>query len=583
MVDQSIDYDKFFAAVPAPGETPAALAPSPASPASASPKGGFDYDQYFSTVPSPGEDSAAPPNDNSASTVTPNPWWYAAGKALTGLMGGSNTPAYIPGVMVDPSLYTAPTPTEADANKLVFGKENVKAPGPVSEFAGGAAHALAADPSQSLLFPAATLGGALGGQAGAQSGIPGAATVGGLAGGLAGGLGEAALASSKGVDAIKSVADKLGSAASPQEAGQHLLAGARDWVNSKIPALEDAVWNPFHRTMAAGGKTPDVNSNLMADFGLGSRNTDTPVENYLSTLDDLSNSNKLGPLAESGKTLRSPLIDRLMNSAKKGGILPGEDEEGNALEPQIPSFTNVKNFRSQVGDAMVNPKNPLFDLPQAQKSAIYGSLSDDLKATAEKNGLGKEFEQANTTTSQLRTHATQYLQPFMHDDVTPEAAAGIALKNSTGRAGGGTNLAQLRSVMPEAVDQLASSVLRSSPSDFVKMAPEAQRALIPDPGMRKQVLDALSVQLQAPKVPAAVLAAHGIGGAAGGLALNALAAHLGQGVSPELAASLGTLGSEALPFAKAGLGYLSRNPTVPAQGALGALTGQNALLPPGPR
>src|SRR5271168_3876101 len=79
-----------------------------------------DFESQLNAV-SPAQTQAPAIPEN---TATPNPWWYAAGRALTGLMGGSDTPAYIPGVMVDPRLYSAPTATPQAANQMVFGQQN---------------------------------------------------------------------------------------------------------------------------------------------------------------------------------------------------------------------------------------------------------------------------------------------------------------------------------------------------------------------------------------------------------------------------------------------------------------------------
>lgn len=579
MAQVTPDYDAYFANVPtavseSQGSTPSAASQTPSAPAS------VDYDKYFGSIPSVdgGSTSSASDKSSAGNTVVPNPWWYTAGKALTGLMTGEGGPAYLPGVMADPSLYNAPTPTEGDANKLVFGAPNVTAPGPVSRFAGGIASSVAEDPANTLLFPGTTLAGSAGGQAGALTGIPGASAVGGLLGGLASGAGEAALASRGAAHAIEDIANKLGSADTYQSAGQHLISGAKDWVQNKIPALEDAVWNPFHSMMAAGGKTPNPNAAMLSDFGIGRANTDTPVDSYLSALEGLSNEAKLGPLAGQGKQIQSPIVDRLVSDARKSGLLAegGEAPEGGETEiPPVPSFSNVKAFRSQIGDALANPKNPLYSLPNTQKSALYSALTEDLRATASKNGLLDEFDRANQVSSDLRTHASQYLQPLVHDNVAPEAAAQAALKN-TGAKGGGTNLAALRAVMPEAVDQLASSVLRTAPTDFAKMAPEAQAALIPDGGMRQTVLDAISKRMTVPKAGAGQATASGLGGAAAGLVGNALLNHLGQGTTPELASGIGALAGEAAPYVKGTAKYLARNPQVLVKGVLGAEAGQNA-------
>jgi hypothetical protein len=161
--------------------------------------------------------------------------------------------------------------------------------------------------------------------------------------------------------------------------------------------------------------------------------------------------------------------------------MPGTEE--------IPLWEHMQYFRSALGDAMQNPKNALFNLGKQQKSALYGSVTEDMKDVARTAELADEFTQANTTSKALRDHAEQFISPLVKDNQTPEKIIDWALGEARK---GGTRLAALRDVMPTEMDNVAAVLLRKEPRAWGKMASSAQEALIPDPVLRAQVSESVA-------------------------------------------------------------------------------------------
>jgi hypothetical protein len=159
-------------------------------------------------------------------------------------------------------------------------------------------------------------------------------------------------------------------------------------------------------------------------------------------------------------------------------------------------WDTVRELRSTIGDAMTNSASPLFkDLGQQNLSKIYSGLTQDLQATAQANGAGEAFAAANATSSQLRTLAEQHVKPLVDPGVTPGVAATRAMKDSTRDA---TRLTALRSVMPDAVNELTSAHLLQTPKGWLKLSAEARAAMVPDPIQRLRIDNAVARATGAP-------------------------------------------------------------------------------------
>lgn len=393
------------------------------------------------------------------------------------------------------------------------------------------------------------------------------------------------------------VAGSLGSSKTLQEAGEHLQAGARQWLERDLPAQEERVWGALDEALDPDGfgapqvgmsNTEAVLKNIVKEDALDPRQTKLatvtapgPAKQILSALrgEPQPEPSFLPPPRVGGN--KPPPSKTVLPSGQKiittepepaqpgpaGGGLRAINTPGATPGPIAPvDWGFARDLRSTIGDAMSDSSSPLFkSLGQKKLSGLYAAVTKDLGEAATSAGAGAQFDLANATSSALRSLAEDHIKPLL--DVSPGVAVSRAM---AGSARDGTRLAALRSVAPEAVDELVSAHLLQTPKAWAKMSPEARAALVPDPALRVRISGAVARATGQPGELTG-LGHDLIGGSAGG-ALGVLASELlgtselGTGAAGEL------LGLGLRPAAR-GLAAVAQNPSLVRLPMVGALAG----------
>lgn len=342
--------------------------------------------------------------------------------------------------------------------------------------------------------------------------------------------------------AVEAHAAHLGQSRTLQDAGEAAQTDTRRYLAPlpQDPALRAAeIANPT----TLDGKVAKVWAPV---DGAVPPSTVTPLSNMRAALEDMTKSGgSLQPLiSELSPKLPQRLLEKLTGP---------EDLVGAALPP---TWAEVQQLRSALGDAMKNPQ-VVKDMTAEQISRLYAATTADMRETTlaldSAGGGGRAtslFDSANAESSRLYTQAERTLSKIVSgatkssDDPLPEKVAASLL--SGGKAGG-TDLAVLRSELPNTADELAAVHLRQTglddPSDptssvakgfagkWATLSPEAKAALVADPQQRA-ALDAsarIAGRLKPMGKPQSgmekgveTVAGLGLGGAAGSLIAQAV-------------------------------------------------------------
>lgn len=226
-------------------------------------------------------------------------------------------------------------------------------------------------------------------------------------------------------DRLRSIADNLGAAETPTEAGAALQKGAQDWLTN-FKTDTGRLWRDFY------ARVPQ----------------DTPVaiSNYQQALTDALSSfpgaSKTGDVLRPG-TVKA-LSDALGVDLKGGDTLPWEA---------------VKNIRTAIGEKLENPTT-VADTSQSVLRRLYGGLTADMKAGAQSvgNDALAAFEKANGATATGHAVLEGYLDPILKAD-SPEKAAQYALAQARL---GGDRLQGIASALPGAAGEIGSFALRNA-------------------------------------------------------------------------------------------------------------------------
>lgn len=229
--------------------------------------------------------------------------------------------------------------------------------------------------------------------------------------------------------AVERQAGRLGTSRTPQEAGAVLQGGATQWLDNWRKSSSDA-WNVFWSKVP-----PEARS-------------DMPNTRALLSGADTAMAKEMPELA---KALQDQTIAKLAATV------------GSNAQPV--SGQVVREFRSAIGDKVAAA--PMVGEDAAALKRLYGALTEDIKALARQAGgepAVAAFENANaitrtghnlieTTVGNLIGHGTR--------KINPEQAASWALSHAGGKAGGGTQLSNVKTAVgPEAMDELAGLDLR---------------------------------------------------------------------------------------------------------------------------
>lgn len=267
-------------------------------------------------------------------------------------------------------------------------------------------------------------------------------------------------------DRLGQVADSLGTAATPQEAGVSLQSAARNWLTD-FKAKTGQMWSDFYQ------KVPQT--------------TPVQVSNYEGALN-----NVLGNFAgapASGKVLQPATVrslsDALGVDLQPGGTLPWEA---------------VKNIRTAIGEKLANPQT-IADTSQAALKQIYAGLTRDMEAGA--GGVSQDalssFHRANAATAAGHDLLENHLNPIL-TAATPERATQYAMAQARL---GGSRLGAVTFNLPGAAGDLSSYALRNaatnaqSPTALATAltgrkpiySQEAQNVLFPQPGTQSDIAD----------------------------------------------------------------------------------------------
>lgn len=225
-------------------------------------------------------------------------------------------------------------------------------------------------------------------------------------------------------NAVQRTADNFGPQQTPQQAGQVLQGQVRSWVNNMLPAIRSIVWLP-------------VNKAIPSD-------TPMPLTNYRTTLESLTNPTP--GMAATGAALTpktaSNLLDALNKDVPAGGTA---------------SWKTAQTVLHNLGDTMGTPSF-VQDIGQQRLNALYAALHQDMATTADRFGVGPQFNYANDASTKLyqtRDQLSAYANaknPSL-ETVDPDRAANSALANNS-------DLQTIRAVIPDAADALAAYQLR---------------------------------------------------------------------------------------------------------------------------
>lgn len=305
---------------------------------------------------------------------------------------------------------------------------------------------------------------------GTTTGSPGLSYAEKFAARMPGSEGAVAEARSKLVDSWQSkmndVANGLGTATTPQEAGASLQGAASNWLD-QFKNQQAARWGLF-KTLV-----PD--------------STPVPVPGFRSSLNDVLHD--FGGADNLAKVLQPQLASSLKDAL-------GKDLSGGAALP----WQSVQSVRTALGEMLENPQ-PIEGMSKAAVKRLYGGLSDDMQSAATAAGPQAEaaFRQASDVTRTGHDILDNHVAPILNA-ASPEQAAQFALAQARQ---GGTRLQGVLTNLPSAAGDLRSYALRNaatsieSPTSMATAltgrkpiySPEAQSALFGDPAVQQQVAD----------------------------------------------------------------------------------------------
>lgn len=380
-----------------------------------------------------------------------------------------------------------------------------------------------------------TLLSALGGVAGQAAreyapGVPWAPAAAGAAVGSFGALGQHLTD----IGDLAKVAAGLGKSTTLQQAGEHVQAAAKSWLENDLPQHESAVWTPVDNVM----KTPTM-----------PEGPPTPPTAYSAALNGITSKGGLlaGQIAKISPGLPGQLKSDL-DAALSGKSNYGPNSPNATITP---SWDDMRQLRTAIGSLTSNPKIAA-DIGAKNIDKLYAAITDDLSRTAAMHGAGDLFAQANATSSQLRTMADQHIKPLIDNGIPAQKAAQMALDKNQG----GERLTALRAAIPNSVGELAAAKLQTDPRGYSKLPPEAQAQLVRDPMMKIQVDNAIHSALGGS--PVGSLGHTLVAGETGG-SIGALLGHnFGYGDIPGGAA--GQLAGLALRKALPAAGALAQKP-----------------------
>jgi hypothetical protein len=310
--------------------------------------------------------------------------------------------------------------------------------------------------------------------------------------------------------AMTNVADQFGSSRTFNEAGTELQRGAKEWMG-RADQVATKAYDAIPINPKAGATLDSTRAKLKDMLNIFQSNVkmkqlfeNSRLKTYLGALTpDIVEVEKSGPTAGLERFLGVP-AERL----EKGGKLSWED---------------LKHFRSIIGEDLGEQRLGGDSPYKSQLNALYGALSEDMRATAQAQGPKalRAFERANNLyrakEQRIEGALTRILGPTSQQ--TPESAsAAIQAMTKGGKSTGDLKtLAEIKAstVKSGAWDEIASTLIRLggqpansegrafNPQTFVNwysdMAEPARRLLF-KPELRKALDGFVGVSQQLSRV-----------------------------------------------------------------------------------
>lgn len=377
------------------------------------------------------------------------------------------------------------------------------------------------------------------------------------------GLGLQGLHSALSSRSLAGLARGLGSSETLQQAGEHLQSSIQQYVDRDFPAAEAAVHDPVRAAL----HTPDA-----------PKGPPTPMPAFTKAAQEIAGSGgELDAVSDLlGRSGVKALADKLSAIQMQS---PVDVRRGLVPPAGPPAWDDVRAVRTKLGKAMIDQKSQLQSLGQDNLDKLYAGLTEDLATSATAHGAGDLFATANATSTALREQLDKTLSPVVAPGVRPEQAANRLL---TLARKGGSDLSVLRSVVPDATNELAAAHLLQSPQGWAKLAPEAQIALVPDEATRGRIDRAVDNAAGKPIDKLHSLLAEGLSGETG--SQTARAAHaLFPNVSPDVLEAAGWGLGMAIPPAYRGAKTLLTQPRLLRAPLAAMVGGANELFPAGPQ
>ncbi len=267
-------------------------------------------------------------------------------------------------------------------------------------------------------------------------------------------------------DRLHEVANGLGSATTPTQAGTALQGAARTWLDG-FKTNTGTLWNNFRAIVPP--------------------QTQIPVSNFRTTLDSVLQD--FGGADNLAKALQPGMASKLKEA------LSADLGTGNSLPWQA-----VQATRSRLGEMLENAQ-PVEDMAHSAIKRLYGSLSGDMQAgaAAVSPDASRAFNAANAATAAGHDLLENHLNPILKA-TNPEDATRFAMAQAQS---GGSRLGAITFNLPGAAGELGSYALRNaatntgSPSALANAltgrrpiySADAQKVLFPQPATQSDIAD----------------------------------------------------------------------------------------------
>jgi hypothetical protein len=229
--------------------------------------------------------------------------------------------------------------------------------------------------------------------------------------------------------AVEDTARLLGGEKTAQEAGGSVQSILQDWHANTFPKEQNAIWNPLNEKLAGAPVDDSFYRKALTDMAYPPRLSNMPATQQAY-----------------GSGMAKDWLDRL-NSDLRGRNTPLTWDEAHAIKEQI-------------GKAMGTPEI-IDSMGMERLRSLYGGLSEGMKSTAEKAGLGQDFSVANKSTIDAHNFIEGTLSKAIksrnpgQEMIDPDTAARSLL-------GSNTAMQDLRERVPQAADALGAYQLRQA-------------------------------------------------------------------------------------------------------------------------